>query len=45
MEEERWEDALVLLDRFPDLCEIVAVPRARHLLASGRHEEAYMMYK
>ena len=44
IEEDRWEEALMLLKRHPDLCQIVAVPRARHLLANGCHEEAYAMY-
>ncbi|BDA44995.1 Intraflagellar transport protein 122 homolog [Coccomyxa sp. Obi] len=44
VEEDRWEEALMLLKRHPDLCQIVAVPRARHLLANGCHEEAYATY-
>ncbi len=44
IEEGRWEEALMLLKRHPDLCQILAVPRARHLQANGCHEEAYAMY-
>ncbi len=45
VDEQRWEEALVLLRLHPDLKETVAAPRARHLLATGCHEEAYTLYK
>ncbi|CAL8469254.1 g8795 [Coccomyxa elongata] len=44
VEEDRWDEALMLQKRHPELCQVVAVPRARHLLANGCHEEAYATY-
>ena len=45
VEEERWDEALSLLRRHPDLAETVALPRAAWLLAQDRPEEAYSAYK
>lgn len=45
VEEERWDEALSLLRRHPDLAETVVLPRAEWLLAQDRPEEAYSAYK